>query len=213
MSVPVLTIASATAALRRGAVIAYPTETFYGLGALPTDQESLRRLVALKRRDENKPISLILGRPEMLSTVAGSLTPAIVRLISMAWPGPLTIVLPAGDDVDPLITGGTGTVAVRVPSWALARILADAAGGAITATSANRQGEPPPTTADQVRHQFPEGLAGIVGGESTVGGAPTTLVRPHGRQLLILRPGVISVETLRQWWSGDVISNVGRLRE
>ena len=209
MIVPVLTIALATAALRRGEVVAYPTETFYGLGALPTDREALLRLIALKRRDEGKPISLILGRMEVLSTVATTLTPAIVRLISLAWPGPLTVVVPARPEVDPIITGGTDTVAVRVPSHAEARILADAAGGVITATSANQQGSTPPTTADEVREQFPEGIAGIVGGEPTTGGAPSTLVRPQGRQLIILRSGVITPGTLREWWSGEVIEAGG----
>ena len=205
MQAPFLTIASATAALRRGEVVAYPTETFYGLGAVPTDEEALQKVVRLKARDEGKPISLILGRPEVLSSMACVLTPPIVKLISVAWPGPLTVVLSARGTVHPLITAGTGTIAVRVPSHAQARILADAAGGAITATSANRQGAPPPVDADGVRAQFPSGLAGIVGGSSTVGGAPTTLVRPEGRQLFVLRKGVISVETLRQWWSGDVV--------
>ena len=205
MSLPLLTIVSATAALRRGEIIAYPTETFYGLGAMPTDHEALERLVALKRRDYGKPISLILGRPEVLSMVATPLTPSVVKLISMAWPGPLTVVLPAREGLDRIITGGTGTVAVRVPSHAQARILADAAGGAITATSANQQGQPPATTAEEVSAQFPEGLAGIVGGEPTTGGLPSTLVRPHGKRLFVLRPGVISIETLRTWWAGEVV--------
>jgi L-threonylcarbamoyladenylate synthase len=205
MSLPILTIASATAALRRGEVVAYPTETFYGLGAIVNDRQALERVVALKQRDEGKPVSLILGRAETVLQFSSSLTPSVVRLISLAWPGPLTVVLQARDDVDEIITGGTGTVAVRVPSHAHARILADASGGAITATSANKQGESPPSSLEEVRAQFPSGLAGVVGGESTPGGFATTLVRPVGRQLYVLRTGVISDDTLRRWWTGDVL--------
>ncbi len=206
MSHTTLTVASATAALRRGDVVAYPTETFYGLGAIPTIHSALVRIGALKRRDEGKPISLILARATEVTSVAQGLSPRTVRLISLAWPGPLTVVLPALSDVDELVTGGTDTVAVRVPAHTHARILADAVGGAITATSANLQGEPPPTTADAVAEQFPDGLDGIVGGETTPGGAPTTLVRPHGRELHVLRTGVIGLETLSTWWSGEVIA-------
>ncbi len=205
MSLPILTIASATAALRRGEVVAYPTETFYGLGAIVNDRQALERVVALKQRDEGKPISIILGRAETVLQFSSSLTPSVVRLISLAWPGPLTVVLQARDDVDEIITGGTGTVAVRVPSHAHARILADASGGAITATSANKQGESPPSSLEEVRAQFPSGLAGVVGGESTPGGFATTLVQPVGRQLYVLRTGVISDDTLRRWWTGDVL--------
>jgi L-threonylcarbamoyladenylate synthase len=206
VAILLLSIASAAAALRQGEIVAYPTETYYGLGAVPTDHEALRRLVLLKRREEGKPVSLIVGRPESLGLFAQSPTPAVVRLASLAWPGPVTIVLPAKQHVDALITGGTGTVAVRVPSHRGARILADAVGGAITATSANRRGSAPPTTAAEVRRQFAEGeLAGIVGDERTAGGPPSTLVWPKGRELLIVRRGAVGPDTIRMWWSGDVV--------
>ncbi len=205
MSAPVLTIAAAIAAMRRGEVVAYPTETFYGLGALPTSEDGLERLVDLKARDEGKPVSLILGRSQTLASFANSITGPIVKLISMAWPGPVTVILRARPSVHRLVTGDTGTVAVRVPSYAQARALADAAGGAITATSANEQGVAPPTDAETVRRYFPEGLAGVVGGQSTTGGTPSTLVRPEGRQLVILRQGVVGADKLRQWWPGDVV--------
>jgi L-threonylcarbamoyladenylate synthase len=201
MPTPMLTIASATAAMRRGEVVAYPTETFYALGAATTSEEGLARALELKARDEGKPLSLILGRAEMLASLAHHITPPIVKLISMAWPGPLTIVLEARRTVSELITGGTGTVAVRVPSHPQARALADAIGGAITATSANRQGQPPPTDAGGVENELGgSGLAGIVSGQKTPGGTPTTLVRPEGRRLVVLRPGVVSTDVLRQWW-------------
>jgi L-threonylcarbamoyladenylate synthase len=210
MAPPMLTIVSATIALRKGEVVAYPTETFYALGVVANNHDALKRVISLKRRDEGKPVSLILGRPELVTTVAHSLTPAIVRLVSLAWPGPLTVVLPARSDVDQLITGGTETVAVRVSSHVHARILADAAGGVITATSANRQGEGPPTNTDEVRTQCGEGIAGVVGGETTPGGDATTLVRPVGRELVVLRPGVVGKETLQEWWTGDVVTPAER---
>lgn len=206
MQVPLLSVADATAALRNGDIVAYPTETFYALGAIPWDHEALRGLIALKRRDDGKPISLILGRAESLSLVACAPAPRILRLIALAWPGPLTVVLPARPEIDPIITGGTETVAVRVPSHAQARLLADAAGGAITATSANLQGAKPPTTAHEVWQQFAgREFGGIVGGETTTGGAPSTLVHPLGARLVVIRRGVIGLETLRQWWAGDVV--------
>ncbi|HOF62020.1 MAG TPA: L-threonylcarbamoyladenylate synthase [Candidatus Latescibacteria bacterium] len=205
MPLPVLSLASATAALRRGEVVAYPTETFYGLAVLPSDAEALARLVRLKGRDTDKPVSLILGKAEVVSDFATSLTPATIRLISLAWPGPLTVVLPAKDSVARVITGGTGTVAVRVPSHAGARMLADSAGGAITATSANRQNMPPARTAEEVEAQFPDGLAGVFNGERAPGDLPSTLVRPVGGTLHVLRRGAVDLPTLREWWSGEIV--------
>ncbi len=205
MSVRLLTIASATSEMRQGNVVAYPTETFYGLGAIPSNERALHRLIALKQRDEGKPISIILGRAAHVTRFTGPLNPATIRLVSLAWPGPLTVVLPANDSVHELITGGSGTVAVRVPGSAQARILAEAAGGAITATSANVQGQPPPRRPEEVEAYFAEGLAGIAGGEITPGGMPSTLARPMGRDLVVLRIGMVSVETLQEWWTGNVV--------
>jgi L-threonylcarbamoyladenylate synthase len=204
MPLPILSLQNAADAVRSGEAVAYPTETFYGLGVRPDSDDALARLMALKGRDHGKPVSLIFARVEHLSTYVRSLAPSVARLISLAWPGPLTIVLPAQPEVSEIITGGTGTVAVRVPSHLDARLLAEAVGGTITATSANRQGQPPPQTVHEVARQFPEGLSGAFSGEETTGGAPSTLVIPSGRRLQVLRRGAISLDTLRGWWRGDV---------
>ncbi len=205
MPLPVLSLASATAALRRGEVVAYPTETFYGLAVLPSDMDALTRLVRLKGRDTDKPVSLILGKAEVVSSFATSLTPGTIRLISLAWPGPLTVVLPAKDSVARVITGGTHTVAVRVPSDPGARMLADSAGGAITATSANRQNMPPARTKEDVEDQFPDGLAGVFDGKRAPGDLPSTLVRPVGGTLHVLRRGAVDLSTLTEWWRGQIV--------
>jgi L-threonylcarbamoyladenylate synthase len=189
-------IAAAAAVLRRGGVIAYPTETFYGLGALARDGEAVARLVRAKDRADGKPLPLLGADLAQLEQVA-DLSPLARRLAAAFWPGPLTLVLPARPGLHPAITGQTGTVGVRVTSGAVAAALASAAGGALVATSANPPGGPPPTTAAGIEAGLRDRVDFVLDGGTTPGGAPSTVVAVAGARLTLLRPGAVEFEALR----------------
>ena len=204
---PILTCAEAAERLLSGAVVAYPTETLYGLAALPGNEAALRRLVAIKGRDEGKPVGLVLASAADLVPLVSAVPTAVADLVRHFWPGPLTVVLETAAPLHPIISAGTGTVAVRVPGLLPARELAALAGGAITATSANRQGETPPSTARQVVECFADELAsgllaGIADGSDSPGGPPSTIVRPIGDELLILRAGAVPEHEIASAWPG-----------
>jgi L-threonylcarbamoyladenylate synthase len=189
-------IAGAAALLRRGGVIAYPTETFYGLGALAADGAAVARLLIAKERPDGKPLPLLGAGLAQLEAVA-TFSPLARRLAAAFWPGPLTLVLTARPGLHPAITGGGTTVGVRVTSGQVAAALAVAAGGALVATSANRAGEPPPTRADLLDPLLRARVDLVVDGGETPGGAPSTVVALVGEGLTLIRAGAVTREALR----------------
>jgi len=189
-------VAEAADTLRRGGVIAYPTETFYGLGALASDGAAVERLVSAKERPDGKPLPLLGADLAQLEAVA-SFSPLARRLAGACWPGPLTLVLPARPGLHPAITAGGATVGVRVTSSQVAAALARAAGGALVATSANRSGQPPPTAIDLLDPALRARLDFLLDGGATPGGAPSTVVAVDGERLALLRAGAVPLEALR----------------
>jgi L-threonylcarbamoyladenylate synthase len=190
-------VAAAADVLRRGGLVAYPTETFYGLGALARDAGALARLAAAKLRPEGKPLPLLAADLAQVEEVA-ELPPAALRLAARFWPGPLTLVVPARSGLDPAITAGTGTVAIRVPGSDVARALARAAGSAIVSTSANLSGEPPPCTADALSPALRARLDHVLDGGSTAGGLPSTIVALDGGGMRLVRVGAVSFDEVRR---------------
>jgi len=185
-------IAFAVEALRRGEVVAYPTETFYGLGVNALDELALARLGRLKGREAGKPISVLVSGQEMIELLCKTVPPAARRLMAAYWPGPLTLVLPARKGIPaPLVSDGC--VAVRESPHPTAQALVDAFGGPVTTTSANRAGEPPATTAEAVEEIF-EGQCRVIHGGATTGGAPSTVARVRGGKVEILRAGALTIE-------------------
>jgi L-threonylcarbamoyladenylate synthase len=186
-------IVFAAAALRRGEIVAYPTETFYGLGVNALDELALARLRLLKGRGD-KALSVLVGGDSldsMMSALCKSVPPAAKRLMDRYWPGPLTLVLPARRGLPaPLVANGF--VAVRESPHPTARALVAAFGGPITATSANVSGGAPATTPEAVEEVF-EGRCRVLHGGPTAGGAPSTIVRVRGNRLEILRKGVLPI--------------------
>ena len=130
------------ASLKNGGMAVFPTDTLYGLGVDPTSESGLARLLAIKRREGGKPVPLLISGPEAVDRFARHVPEGAARLMGRFWPGALTIVLPAEADVDRTVTGGGDTVGLRVPDHPVPRALAQALGGAITGTSANRSGNP-----------------------------------------------------------------------
>jgi L-threonylcarbamoyladenylate synthase len=184
-------IVFAVEALRRGEVIAYPTETFYGLGVDAFDELALARLRALKGRD-GKAISVLVDGPAMLAGLCSVVPPLAEELMRRHWPGPLTIALPARADLPGALIDD-GCIAVRQSSHPTAQALVSRLGRPLTTTSANRAGQTPATTDEAVEQIF-GGRCRVVHGGPTTGGAASTLVRVRGAQLEILRRGAIEID-------------------
>jgi L-threonylcarbamoyladenylate synthase len=181
----------AAAALGRGEIVAYPTETFYGLGVDALDELALARLRALKGRD-GKAISVLVDGPAMLDSICAAVPPLAAALMQRYWPGALTIALPARPEL-PAALVDAGCVAVRQSSHPTAQALVSRLGRPLTATSANRAGEAPAVTDEAVEEIF-GARCRVVHGGATVGGAPSTLVRVRGSKLEILRRGAIEID-------------------
>jgi L-threonylcarbamoyladenylate synthase len=185
-------------ALERSGVVAAPTETFFGLLADATRQEAIDRLFCIKPRGHEKGVPLLLPDRATWRTLVRELPPTAERLAEAFWPGPLTIALPAAPELDPRLLVD-GRVAVRLPADSLAARLAQARGCPLTATSANRTGEPPATAAEQVRAAFGLELGRselFLAGERAPGGAPSTVVVVDNDRWRLVRAGAVSVERI-----------------
>jgi L-threonylcarbamoyladenylate synthase len=182
----------AAAALGRGEVVAYPTETFYGLGVNALDELALARLRQLKGREPGKALSVLVSDVGMVERLCRTVPPLAQRLMAAYWPGPLTLVLPARKDLPPPLVSG-GCVAVRQSPHPTADALVKAFGAPVTATSANRAGQPAATTAEAVEEIF-EGHCRVIHGGATVGGAPSTVARVRGTKVEIRRAGALRIE-------------------
>ena len=189
------TLHHAVEVLKAGGLIAFPTDTVYGVAALPWDEDAVARLYVAKQRPKNLPIPLLLSDADRLSRVA-TLAPEFVSLTDRFWPGGLTLVLPKTEVVPDVVSPGP-TVAVRVPDLALARDLIWQAGGVLAVTSANVSGKPSPVTAGEVKDHLGERIELIVDGGPCRGGVPSSLLDCTASPPVLLRRGAISEETLR----------------
>lgn len=176
--------------IRRGLVVAYPTDTLYGLAVDPRNTDAVRRLFALKGRPEQSALTLIAADYAQ-AAAAAQFSPLADRLATRWWPGPVTIVAFAAPGFPRETLAGGDTVGVRVPDSPVARALAAAAGFCMTATSANRSGEPPAWTPQQVAASLP-GVDAIVQGDAAPGGPPSTIVNATGEQPVLIRAGAVA---------------------
>lgn len=190
-------IEAAAAALRAGELVAFPTETVYGLGADARQREALRRIYALKGRPITHPLILHIRELAELPQWAHEVPDEVDALATHFWPGPLTLVLARAPGVLDELTGGQDSIAVRVPSHPVARALLAAFGSGIAAPSANRYGHVSPTCAAHVREEFPDGLRILEGGACEVG-LESTILSFIGGEPRLLRPGVIGRRALEQ---------------
>jgi L-threonylcarbamoyladenylate synthase len=186
-------LARAAAVLRGGGLVAFPTETFYGLGAAATDAGAVRRIFHVKGRDETRPLLVLVDSPAMVEAVAVQVTAGARELMARHWPGALTLVLRARDDLPSELTAGTGTIGVRLSPHPVARGLVGALGEPVTAPSANRQGAPPAVTAAQVLAAFAGLIDLVVDGGATAGGPPSTVVDVTGDRPRVLRRGAVAL--------------------
>src|SRR5262249_24430933 len=162
--------------LRGGGLVAFPTETFYGLGAAALDAAAVRRVFEVKGRPSSMPLLVLLDTADRLPRLVVDVPDRARALMDRHWPGALTIVFRAAPSVPAEVTAGTGTVGVRVPSHPVPRALVNHLGVPVTAPSANPTGGDPPTTAAGVLAYFPDVLDLVLDGGPTSGGAPSTVV-------------------------------------
>ena len=184
--------------LRAGGLVAFPTETVYGLGGDALNPESSRKIYAAKGRPSDNPLIVHICRMEDLAPIVRDIPDEALRLAEACWPGPLTMIFHKSDLVPPETTGGLDTVAVRFPSNRIAMALIAAAGGYIAAPSANRSGRPSPTLARYCREDLDGRVEMIIDGGPVGIGLESTIIDLTEGQPVILRPGYVTQERLEQ---------------
>ncbi|MEX1279851.1 MAG: L-threonylcarbamoyladenylate synthase [Acidimicrobiia bacterium] len=194
---------TAATLLRAGGLVAFPTETVYGLGADALDADAVGRVFEAKGRPADNPLIVHLADGDGLAGVVAHITPLARRLAAEFWPGPLTLVLDVHPDVSAITTGGLDTVAVRVPDHPVAVALLAAAGVPVAAPSANRSGRPSPTTAAHVMADLGGRIEAVVDGGPCTIGLESTVVDARGDLPVVLREGAVTREELGIVESGD----------
>ena len=180
--------------LGESGLIALPTDSFYGLAVNPFDEQALAKLWQVKGRSEGKPILVLIGDRLQLEPFVRNIPPAAAVLMNAFWPGPLTIVFPAVVGLSDAVTAGTDSIGIRLPAWQplvdLLRLV-----GPMTGTSANREGIPPPCTAEEVRDHLGNAVDLIIDAGPTGGGRPSTVVDARG-PIRIIRDGAVERDAI-----------------
>jgi len=204
MSIRTLFLLADEAAIRRaadviraGGLVAFPTETVYGLGADALSEPAVARIFEAKERPRGNPLIVHLANAAALDSVAARVPSRARDAAARFWPGPLTLVLPRAGTVPLITTGGLETVAARVPAHPVARALIEASGRPIAAPSANRSGRPSPTRAEHVREDLDGRIELILDGGPTPVGVESTVLDLTTEPPLLLRPGGVTIEALR----------------
>ncbi|MBX7147929.1 threonylcarbamoyl-AMP synthase [bacterium] len=193
-----LTVSQALTVLNSGGIIAYPTETFYGLGGNPLNENVLEKIFSIKERDRGKPVSILIKNNEELLNWAQDISPLAKKLIQHFWPGPLTLVFKAKKSVSPILTAGSGTIAIRVSSHPVATMLCEAF-GSITTTSANVSGAGSISSAKEVDEQIGERIEGVVTNETLPASLGSSFVDVTGTTPKLLRAGDITWESIQKY--------------
>jgi L-threonylcarbamoyladenylate synthase len=191
-------IAEAARLIRNGGLVAFPTETVYGLGADATNPAALARIFSAKERPTTDPLIVHMASIDALIELTREVPPLARRLAAAFWPGPLTLVVPRARALPTLLASGRNTVALRVPAHPLARSLISAAGVPVAAPSANRFSRPSPTTAAHVLDDLAGRIDAVLDGGPTNVGVESTVVDCTGSVPQVLRPGAITLEQLRR---------------
>ncbi|MFG3706799.1 L-threonylcarbamoyladenylate synthase [Micromonospora sp. NPDC047670] len=191
-------IAEAASVLRTGGLVAFPTETVYGLGASALDARAAARIFEAKARPSFDPLITHLADAGELEKLVGAVPPAVAALAERFWPGPLTLIVDRPAAIPPIVTSGLATMAVRVPDNAYARALIAAAGVPVAAPSANRFGQLSPTRAEHVVRGLGAAVDVVLDGGPTRCGIESTIVDARGGQPVVLRLGALPLEALEE---------------
>jgi L-threonylcarbamoyladenylate synthase len=197
-------VTHALAVLENGGLVAFPTDTVYGVGALVFDGTAVQSIYLAKERLLEKAIPILIADPEEMVKVAADIHPVVARLAARFWPGPLTLVVAKHPQL-PAEVSATSTVGVRVPDHPVARALLRAA-GPMAVTSANLSGWPSPSTAEEVLAQLGGRIALIIDGGKTPGGVPSTVVDCSRGKPVVLRTGPISEDEIQAIWGAGSLS-------
>jgi L-threonylcarbamoyladenylate synthase len=201
-NVQVSHLADAVAWLRQGGVVAYPTDTLYGLAVDPFSDAAVRTLFDLKGRNARAAVPLMADSVEQVVAVCGPIGSIGARLASAWWPGPVSLILDAPARVSIAVHGGRRSIAIRVPAHPVARTLARAFGTVVTATSANLTGEAPATRVEELVPLLDDPRVLVVDGGPTPGGAPSTIVDARGSNVELVRAGAIPWERVLESLQG-----------
>ena len=189
-------IAKAGQILKDGGLVAFPTETVYGLGANALDVNAASKIYAAKGRPSDNPLIIHIAKMESLDKIASQVPERALELAKVYWPGPLTMIFPKSEIVPCQITGGLTSVAVRMPNHAIALELIEAGGGFIAAPSANTSGRPSPTSAAHVAEDLGDSVDMIIDGGDTTIGLESTIIDFSSDEITILRPGAITQDMI-----------------
>jgi L-threonylcarbamoyladenylate synthase len=181
-----------------GGVIAFRTDTFYGLGANPLNPEAVRKIRELKGREEAKPILLIISDFSEANRFITKQSELFRDIAKRFWPGPLTLIGAASQELPSELTSGTGTIGIRLPDDENVRALVRACGGALTATSANVSGQPPARTAAEVENYFANGIDLIIDGGEVIATLPSTVLDLSEMKPRLIREGAITRDELEE---------------
>ncbi len=185
--------------VKAGGVIAFRTDTFYGLGADPLNASAVRRICELKGREAGKPILLLISDRDQVDRFVSSASSTFHELAESLWPGPLTLVGTARSNLPEELTAGTGTVGLRLPDDERVRNLVRACGGSLTATSANLSNQAPARTAGDVQTYFGEQIDLILDEGETETNSPSTVVDVTAKEARVIREGLITRSQLGKW--------------
>ncbi|MBI5472119.1 MAG: threonylcarbamoyl-AMP synthase [Ignavibacteriae bacterium] len=191
-------LGEAAACIRQGGVLVYPTETLYGIGADALNAAAIGRVVAAKRRQDDKPILVIVNGVEMLSGLVASVPKTAEVLMEEFWPGPLTIVFDVAPRVPAALTRGTGTIGVRVPSSTFCLELLKLCNCPLTSTSANVSGEAIKNTVSEIRAELGDAVDLYIDAGVLSAGKPSTVISVANQNIQFLREGVISFERIQE---------------
>jgi len=183
-------------AIQTGKAIAFPTDTFYGLGVDPFNEQALTRLFEIKQRPASNPILVLIAEESQLSQVTDKVSPQTQTLMDAFWPGPLTLVFPALPHLPERLTAGTGKIGVRLPDSGFTRQLISYLNTPLTAPSANISGKPEPQTVDDLEAVLVDGLDWIVDNGPTPGGQASTVLDPTTNPVTLIREGALSKEQI-----------------
>ncbi len=188
--------------LQHGGVVAFPTDTVYGIGASLAYPEALDRIYESKVRERGRPLPVLIGSIDDMDLVSRDVDPDLLRLASHFWPGPLTVAVPArADTLPPHVLAPDGTVGVRVPNHSVALVLAQRCGGAMAVTSANVSGQPPATHPEDIDPDLAERLDLVLDGGIARGGLASTVIGLRDATITVIREGAIPAGDIEAVWS------------